>query len=109
MHAGEKHCANLIGVEDGRLPEHGLETSHAANNMLDLLKDSLETLHPEASEQTYLDVAEDGLSMLGFLPCRSAGTRQSMRWGRRLTSCLSWSCFLGITSSRTSLTVWEYW
>ena len=38
MHAGEKHCANLIGVEDGRLPEHGLETSHAANDMLDLFQ-----------------------------------------------------------------------
>ena len=61
----------LVGVQDGCLPEHRLQSPHTAHNMLDLCNMDVSHGCILSAEYTYLDVTKDGLPMLGFLESQS--------------------------------------
>lgn len=58
-------ATDLIGIKDRRLPEHGLQAPHTADDVLDLQDAS----NDDGSDRVrlYLDFAHHCLAVLGFL------------------------------------------
>jgi hypothetical protein len=61
-----RSCAHLVGVKDGCLPEHCLDTSHASEDVFHL-KTYFLRFFKEQKKQSYLDVTNNSVTMLGFL------------------------------------------